>query len=204
VTALLLLLPTTPLLFQGQEFWSSSPWHYFADHEPELAESIRRGRAEFVAQFPTLASDAMQAALVDPTTEETFRATKLDWNERERNRPALRLHRDLLKLRREDPVFAAQAAGGIDGAVIGPEAFVLRYFGDSGNDRLLVINLGLDLTLASMAEPLLAPPVGRAWKLLWSSEHPDYGGSGIAVDTSVRWRVQGHAAMVMRAEPADE
>jgi maltooligosyltrehalose trehalohydrolase len=204
VTALLLLLPTTPLLFQGQEFWASSPWHYFADHEPELAASIRKGRAEFVAQFTSLGSEAMQATLIDPTAEETFRAAKLDWSERERNRPALRLHGDLLKLRREDPVLAAQAAGRLDGAVIGPETFLLRWFGEGGDDRLLIVNLGLDLTLASMAEPLLAPPVGRAWTLLWSSEHPDYGGSGIAVDTRARWRVQGHAATVMRAEPANE
>ena len=36
MTALLLLAPNTPLLFQGQEFGASSPFLYFADHEPEL------------------------------------------------------------------------------------------------------------------------------------------------------------------------
>jgi maltooligosyltrehalose trehalohydrolase len=197
MTALLLLMPTTPLLFQGQEFWSSSPWHYFSDHKEELARSIRRGRAEFVSQFPSLAGEAMQKALVDPASEETFRATKLDWRERDRNDAALRLHRDLLRLRREDPVFAAQDSNALDGAVLGTEVFLLRFFGAEGDDRLLVVNLGLDLSIASMAEPLLAPPEGRHWQPIWSSEHPDYGGSGVAVDIAGRWRIQGHSAMVM-------
>jgi maltooligosyltrehalose trehalohydrolase len=203
MTALLLLLPTTPLLFQGQEFWASTPFRYFADHDPALADGIRKGRAAFVAQFPSLATEAAQARLPDPCSEETFLACKLDWSERERNEAALRLHRDLLTLRRKDPTFSAQRSRDIDGAVIGPEAFLLRFFGEEGDDRLLVVNLGRDLRLASMAEPLLAPPAGKNWRLLWSSEHPDYGGAGVSTELEWRWKVQGHAATVMRPERAD-
>src|SRR5207249_5500562 len=68
VTALLLLVPQTPLLFQGQEFCASSPWLFFADHTPELATLVRKGRAEFLAQFPSLATPAMVAGLPDPAT----------------------------------------------------------------------------------------------------------------------------------------
>jgi maltooligosyltrehalose trehalohydrolase len=203
MTALLLLLPATPLLFQGQEFWASTPFRYFADHEPELAEGIRKGRAQFAAQFPSLATDTMQARLPDPCSEQTFLACKLDWSERERNEAAVRLHWDLLALRRNDPVFSAQRSHALDGAVIGPEAFLLRFFGEDGDDRLLVVNLGLDLRLASMAEPLLAPPAGREWRLLWSSEHPDYGGAGVSAELKGRWKVQGHAATVMTPKLAN-
>ena len=44
LTALLLLAPGTPLLFQGQEFGASSPFYFFADHEPELRRLVRDGR----------------------------------------------------------------------------------------------------------------------------------------------------------------
>ncbi len=45
MTALLLLAPGTPMLFQGQEFAASAPFVYFADHRPELASrSLRAGR----------------------------------------------------------------------------------------------------------------------------------------------------------------
>src|SRR5581483_7219978 len=45
LTALMLLSPQTPLLFQGQEFAASAPFLFFADHGPDLAEVVRQGRA---------------------------------------------------------------------------------------------------------------------------------------------------------------
>ena len=51
MTALLLLLPATPMLFQGQEFGSRQPFLYFADHEAPLAEAVLAGRRTFLAQF---------------------------------------------------------------------------------------------------------------------------------------------------------
>ena len=53
--ALLLLQPQTPLLFQGQEFAATAPFTYFADHKPELAEKVAKGRQEFLEQFPSIA-----------------------------------------------------------------------------------------------------------------------------------------------------
>ena len=44
MTALLLLNPATPMLFQGQEFSSSHPFLFFADHKPELARLVHQGR----------------------------------------------------------------------------------------------------------------------------------------------------------------
>ena len=51
ITALMLLSPGTPMLFQGQEFGASSPFLFFADHDGELADAVQRGRAEFVSHF---------------------------------------------------------------------------------------------------------------------------------------------------------
>src|SRR5947209_3361444 len=76
-TAVLLLGPGTPMLFQGQEFSASTPFLYFADHKPELAEQVARGRAEFLAQFPSLASPEMQERLASPEKWETFARCKL-------------------------------------------------------------------------------------------------------------------------------
>ncbi len=203
MTALMLLGPGTPMLFQGQEFAASTPFHYFADHEPWLAEKVEEGRAEFLSQFPSLATPEMHACLPKPHAEETFRRCKLDHAEREAHAEAWALHRDLLRLRREDPVFSAQTVGGLDGAVLGAEAFVLRFFGEDGDDRLLLVNLGRDLTLEVVPEPLLAPPMGKAWKLLWSSEANRYGGCGTApVEDGDHWRIPGHAAVVLA--PGDD
>jgi maltooligosyltrehalose trehalohydrolase len=202
MTALVLLGPGTPMLFQGQEFAASSPFFYFADHEPDLAKLVCKGRAEFMAQFPSVAEPHMQACLPVPSDAATFERCKLNPAERERNRGVVDLHRDLLTLRREEPAFRSQRVGGVDGAVLGPEAFALRFFGDEPggpDDRLLVVNFGRDIHLNPSPEPLLAPPEGRRWQPQWSSEDPKYGGGGTApLDTAEdNWHLPGHAGVVL-------
>ena len=216
ITALMLLAPGTPMLFQGQEFAASSPFLFFADHNAELNQQIRKGRAEFLAQFRSLGTPEMQTRFADPGDPATFERCKLDHSERESHREVYDLHRDLLKLRREEPVFQAQKKHSLDGAVLSPQAFVLRFFGDDGDDRLLLVNLGVDLHLDPAPEPLLAPPADSDWTALWSSEDPKYGGIGTApldshsgweiqtkgppVVTEDNWRIPGHAAVLMKPE----
>ena len=82
MTALLLLAPGTPMLFQGQEFASSRPFCYFADLSPGLRALTRAGRAKFLSQFPSLRSADAQACLADPADPKTFEGCKLDFSER--------------------------------------------------------------------------------------------------------------------------
>jgi maltooligosyltrehalose trehalohydrolase len=205
MTALLLLAPGTPMLFQGQEFSTSSPFLYFADHEPELAKLVTKGRGESLAQFPSLASPDMKACLPEPSDVKTFERCKLDWSERDQNKEAVLLHKDLLRLRREDPVFRAQKPRSVDGAVLANEAFLVRFFGEAGDDRLLFVNLGMDLAYIPAPEPLVAAPEGTRWETLWSSESPRYGGCGAAaVERDEGFHIQGHAAVVLAPNPTKE
>lgn len=198
LTALFLLTPQTPMLFQGQEFAASAPFNYFADHQGELADKVKRGRAEFLHQFPSLASADMQSQLPDPTDPQVFTACKLDFSERERHKPVYDLHCDLLRLRRADQAFSAQRPGAVDGAVLAPHAFVLRFFAPPGRDRLLLVNLGADCLLNAVPEPLLAPADGTRWRVLWSSEAPRYGGTGAEpVETETGWFLVGRSACVL-------
>jgi maltooligosyltrehalose trehalohydrolase len=152
--ALQLLQPQLPMLFQGEEIGSSKPFLYFADHKPELAEAVSKGRAEFLEQFPSIKG----LALAPPHARETFEACKLDWDERDEE--IVELYRTLLRLRRDDDPL-------VGGAVLSDEAFLLRW-----PERLLIINLGRDLHLDVADEPLLAPPLHATWAVAWSSEAP--------------------------------
>lgn len=199
LTAFLLLLPQTPMLFMGQEFFASSPFLYFVDHKPELQKLVHTGRNSFLSQFPS-ARQALEAEGYDvPIGEASFRASKLDWSERTRNTEALALHQELLRLRREDPVFAAQDSSRIAGAVLSRQALVLRYFGaGQEGDRLLLLNLGTGLDLEPCPEPLLAPEAGKIWRLLLSSEHVRFGGMGApALPGEGRLRIPGQTALVL-------
>lgn len=198
MTGLLLLGPATPMLFQGQEFASSRPFYYFAEHKPELAALVARGRREFLSQFPDLALPESQARVLDPADPDTFAKCRLDFTERARNSALYALHRDLLTLRRNDPVFRRPRVRGVDGATLSGHAFVLRYFGDRGEDRLLIVNLGSDLKLASVPEPLLAPPRGMSWGLHWTSDDVRYGGCGTPPpEHEDGWFIPGEAAIVL-------
>ena len=195
----MLLAPGTPMLFQGQEFGASSPFFYFADHNPDLASLVSDGRKGFLKQFRSLATPEIQARLANPSDLETFERSKLDLSERLSHAPIYELHRDLLKLRREDPTFRLQRCGGVDGAVLGAHAFVLRFFGDDDDDRLLLVNLGMDAHINPAPEPLLAPPREAQWSVLWSSEAPEYGGLGTASpDSRENWRLPAHSAIAMK------
>jgi maltooligosyltrehalose trehalohydrolase len=205
MTALMLLGPGTPMLFQGQEFAASSPFFYFADHNEELSAQVRRGRAEFLSQFPSIACPESQSRLPDPGDPRTFERSKLDFSERQQHAEVYALHRDLLKLRRQDPVLQNQRPGVVDGAVLGLQAFVLRFFAESGYDRLLIVNLGRDLHFNPAPEPLLAPPETMRWKTLWSSEDPCYGGSGTPpLEREDNWHIPGEAAVVLSPTPREE
>jgi maltooligosyltrehalose trehalohydrolase len=207
MTGLHLLGPWTPLLFQGQEWASSVPFTYFADHKPELRELVRKGRAEFLSQFRRFATPETREQMLDPGAPETMAACRLDWSEPSQgpHQQVLALHRDLLVLRRSDPVIAAQGEHGVqlDGAGLSAECLVLRFLAPNpDDDRLLLVNLGRDLSLRPAPQPLLAPPDGHRWSVAWSSESPRYGGAGTPpIDADGDgWRILGHAAVLLQGE----
>jgi maltooligosyltrehalose trehalohydrolase len=203
MTALLLLGPGTPMLFQGQEFSASAPFMFFADFERELAEAVRRGRGEFLSQFPSVAPLVQQGALDDPGAEATFERCKLNLDERRTHASAYALHIDLLRMRREDAAFRSQGRHGIDGCVLSACAFALRFFTpDHVDDRVLVVNLGADLHRTSIADPLLAPATGTVWSLCWSSEDLAYGGSGTPqIQPDRQWFFPAESAVVLAPGP---
>ena len=182
MTALLLLGPWTPLLFQGQEFGATTGFRYFSDvGDDQLKEAVRKGRFEFLAQFPSVAAPDVQARLPVPSDRSTFENSKLDWEDRNRNGHLLQLHRDLIRLRQTDRRFCDLRSNGVDGAVLGRRSFCLRYFADRPEEvRLLVVNFGQQQVFSPAPEPLIAPPDGYQWQILWTSEAPEYGGAGMA------------------------
>jgi maltooligosyltrehalose trehalohydrolase len=202
MTALLLLAPQTPLLFMGQELNASTPFAYFADHKPELAPAVWKGRKNFMRQFVHYATPAAQERLLDPASIETFTGSKLDFSERTRHRAVLDLHRDLLRLRREDAVIAQQDSARIDGAVLAERAFLLRWFDSRHGDRLMLLNFGEALELRHVPEPLLAAPRNARWEVVWCSDEPAYGGPGSIEpwDAHGCWRVAAECAVFLRSQ----
>jgi maltooligosyltrehalose trehalohydrolase len=136
--------------------------------------------------------------LNDPGDETVFERSKIDWQEAARNKSALRFTRELLRLRKSDPVIAKQDSRSIDGAVLTAHAFVLRWFDIELGDRLLLVNLSTDEWLDPGSEPLLAPSKGCYWDFVWSSERVAYGGFGGELpETDHGWYLPGETAVLL-------
>jgi maltooligosyltrehalose trehalohydrolase len=178
MTAFFLLAPGTPLLFQGDELDDPPPFLYFADHRPELARLVARGRAEFLSQFASIALPDCLARLPPPDARSTFERCRLP---SAGSAPGRRYEmiRSLLALRAGDPALSGAGRVAVELAPITDRAFVIRYFArDDRDDRLVVVNLGPDASLVSCSEPLVAPPFQTRWWNVWSSEDPAWGGRG--------------------------
>ena len=175
LTALTLLTPSVPMLFQGQETGSKRPWESYSSRTGEQGAPAPNARA----------------CILDP-------------RERDFSRPIVALHRDLLHLRQEDPAYTATWSDAFDAATLAEDAFVVRCSGDQpGGDRLILVNLGDSLVRAVSDEPLLAPPTGTRWKMCWSSEDVRYGGRGTPTPfTHEQLALPGHATVVCYPDAA--
>ena len=81
MTCLLLLSPSIPMLFMGEEWGTKRPFRFFTDFHDELADAVREGRRREFAKFKAYAGAESREAIPDPNDEATFTASKLDWDE---------------------------------------------------------------------------------------------------------------------------
>ncbi len=99
--ACVLLAPSPPMLFMGEEWAASTPFLYFCDYQGELAQAVTNGRRSEFGRFARFNEPSARDAIPDPNAESTFAQSKLDWQERERAPHAewLTLYSDLLRRR---------------------------------------------------------------------------------------------------------
>ena len=187
------------MLFQGQEFASSAPFLFFADHEPKLAELVRKGRADFMKQWRSLATGGIHYD--DPCARATFEKCKLDFSEREKHAEIYATAwRSFEAADERNRCFPGRLRSLMERFCLRKRLWCDFFRRDYRDDRLLVVNLGVQLFLNPAPEPLLAPPENAAWETLWSTEDVKYGGNGTAVlDTEeVNWIIPAQAAVVLR------
>jgi maltooligosyltrehalose trehalohydrolase len=76
-SALLLLIPEVPMIFQGQEWAASTPFQYFTDHNAELGKLVTEGRRKEFGKFKAFNDPAIREKIPDPQAESTFQNSKL-------------------------------------------------------------------------------------------------------------------------------
>jgi 1,4-alpha-glucan branching enzyme len=140
----LLTLPSTPLLFMGQEWGATAPFLYFTDHEGDLGTKITEGRRREFAAFEAFAKEHLRDGIPDPQAESTWAASRLDWSQLERDPHAglFALHRALLQLRATDPVLRDRSRSRMRAWSEGELLVVDRW--SEGGRRRVIANLTSD------------------------------------------------------------
>ncbi|HBG27059.1 MAG: hypothetical protein A2Y10_08410 [Planctomycetes bacterium GWF2_41_51] len=192
--ALLLLGSWTPLIFQGQEFNCSSPFLYFAD----VTFPIDKYRWEFLKQFPVIKTEKIASIMPHPAESDTFLKCKLKLNERHNNN-FYTMFKELVKLRKNDPVFSSLDLYHIESAILNDNTFILRFLKEN-EGRLLIFNFGKSLFCSPVANQIFAPYRNKKWEIVFNSEEPAYGGYGIAeIEFIEGWRLPAECAIVLKS-----
>lgn len=146
--AIILLAPSPPLLFMGEEFGAETPFLFFCDFEKDLAAAVTSGRRNEFARFARFSDPAERERIPDPNAPETFEASRLDWKELDQpsHRDWLRFYQKLLKLRREHIVPCLSAGCVVSSAyeIRGEHGLTAHWQFPDNSKLFLIANLGND------------------------------------------------------------
>ncbi|HUN46066.1 MAG TPA: malto-oligosyltrehalose trehalohydrolase [Stellaceae bacterium] len=112
--AILLLAPSPPLLFMGEEWGAETPFLFFCGFEGELGIAVRDGRRREFARFPAFADPAMRERIPDPIDVGTFEQSRLDRRPEATRSDLAAPYRRLLEIRHREIV--PRLAGKVSGA----------------------------------------------------------------------------------------
>jgi maltooligosyltrehalose trehalohydrolase len=186
-TAILLLAPSPPMLFMGEEFGAETPFLFFCDFEKDLAAAVTAGRRDEFAHFTRFSDPVEREKIPDPNAVTTFQLSRLNWEatNQEQHEGWLNFHRQLLKLRTEYIVprlsaackvranYALYGDHGLSGSWKFADDSVLTLFANLGTDPLSglprsaspIIYASDGVSAEALREGTLP-----AWSVAWSLE----------------------------------
>ncbi len=174
---LCLVSPNIPLLFMGEEWGAENPFMFFCNFGEDLADSVRDGRRREFSRFPEFADPANRQKIPDPTIEETFTGSKLDWNKQDTD--ILDFYSKMLKTRNDIimPIIPQIEHSKSVFKIIEEGCFKVKWFTKSGKTLQVIANLSEKSVNFSMdtRENIIAkystaenPENLSPWSVYWS------------------------------------
>ncbi len=154
--AILLLAPSPPLIFMGEEFGAKTPFLFFCDFEKDLAAAVTAGRRNEFAGFARFNDPSERDRIPDPNDTTTFQASRLRWDliDQPHQQDWLHLYRRLMKLRCHHivPRLTTGCPVEADYQVRGDRGLIARWRFLDQSELMLMANLGAD-SLPGMPPP---------------------------------------------------
>ena len=155
-TAILLLAPSPPLLFMGEEFGAETPFLFFCDFEKGLAKAVTAGRRNEFAHFAKFSDPASREQIPDPSDARTYEASRLNWSEIDQpsHRDWLHFYRRLLKLRCQHIVnrLSSGCAINADYEIHADRGIIADWKFPDQSQLILMANIGSD-SLSGLTSP---------------------------------------------------
>jgi len=158
--ALLLLSPRPPMVFMGEEWSSLRPFLFHVDFSEDLHEPVREGRRDEFARFPGFSDPDARARIPDPFSQETFTASRLDWDARKTEPHATRLHwvKGILETRRTAVTPLIPTLRSVTAERFGTRGLRVTWHDAVGPNLVVVMNMGPD----PADSPVPGQPTGPA------------------------------------------
>ena len=148
LSAILLMAPSVPLLFMGEEWGATEPFCFFADFQGALADAVRNGRRNEFARFADFADPAARERIPDPISPATRERSMLDWAKRTQPVHAAWFEQTkaLLAVRHAEivPRLRRLNGGNANAELIAPACLTVRWRFTDGAGLHLIANLGKD------------------------------------------------------------
>lgn len=187
--ALLLLSPSIPLLFMGEEFGCTQPFPFFCNFEGELARAVTEGRRSEFSRFERFRDAAARTGIPDPNAVATFEMACLNWADacRPENEARRAFARELLDIRRREivPRMAELLPGTGRYETEGRTALIVQWRGCDGSTLAVTANLGphpVNVRWTVQGEPIHAHPARALealqaqhlapWSVVWTRYMP--------------------------------
>ncbi len=190
--AVVLLSPYLPLIFMGEEYAEKAPFRYFMNHsDPELVEAVRKGRLEECA----LLTGTCDEEPPDPSSEETFRACRLDHSLRgvPPHSIMLQYYKELIRLRKSIPALNIPDKENLEVIPLEDWNSLLMRRWAEGMEVFAIFNFSE--CEASVACPL---PAG-VWTKMLDSAEARWGGEGSPAPKSVACDGMVHCSVAARS-----
>jgi len=182
--ACVLLAPSPPMLFMGEEFGASTPFLFFCDFGPELAAAVTQGRRREFGRLPRFRDPATLDGIPDPNDPATFQRSRLDWREplASPHDEWLAFYRQCLRLRRTHivPRLAGMGPSGT-WAVEREEVLCASWTLGDGSILRLTANFGA----------ILPHRVQQEGEAIYATDHEGaQGGEHLLLPCSVLWTLE--------------
>jgi malto-oligosyltrehalose trehalohydrolase len=178
--AIVLVAPSIPLLFMGEEWGASAPFLFFSDFSGDLARAVTAGRRAEFAGDPQFDDPRSRERIPDPNALETFERSKLDWDERGQGPHAqmLAFYTSALRARREHVVPLLSSIPAVSVSLLGERALSVQWTFE-GTTLSLIANLS--------GNAVKAAPLPAGAEIFAAGTSQDEAGAGTLAPWSVLW-----------------